>query len=135
MNKMGTWDSYNFRSKEDTGYGVEKQEYKQSPPLYSEGWDNSSYYGWTERRNVWSNQVIKSGILYTDYMPQSEMLWLSEELFQSPSVYLITDEGVLEPITITNTEVVVPNYQIPSNKYQINIEYKSGYDTIRQNHE
>ena len=68
-------------------------------------------------------------------MPQSEMIWLSEELFQSPSVYLVGDNGVLEPITITNSEVIVPNYQIGSSKYQIQIEYKSGYDTIRQNHE
>jgi hypothetical protein len=60
---------------------------------------------------------------------------LSEELFQSPSVYLIGDDGVPMPIIITQTEVVVPNYQINSNKYQINIEYKSSYDTIRQNHE
>jgi len=135
MNKMGTWDSMNFRTKEDIGYGIEKQEYKQSPELYSQGWDNNSYYGWNSRRRVWSQLVNKSGILYTDFMPQSETLWLSEELFQSPSVYLVGDNGVLEPITITNTEVVVPNYQIGSSKYQIQIEYKSGYDTIRQNHE
>ena len=135
MNKMGTWDSYNFRAKEDVGYGIQREEYKQAPPLYSEGWSNDSYYGWNERRKVWSQLVNKSGILYTDYMPQSEMIWLSEELFQSPSVYLVGDNGVLEPITLTNTEVVVPNYQVSSNKYQINIEYKSGYDTIRQNHE
>lgn len=135
MNKMGTWDSYNFRAKEDTGYGVEKQEYKSSPQLYSEGWDTTTYDGWTSRTNVWNNRVGKSGILYTDYMPQSEMLWLSEELFQSPSVYLVGDNDVLEPIIITNTEVVVPNYQVGSSKYQINIEYKSSYDTIRQNHE
>lgn len=63
------------------------------------------------------------------------MLWLSEELFQSPSVYLIGDDNKLEPIIITNTEVVVPNYQVGSSKYQINIEYKSSYETIRQNHE
>ena len=135
MNKYGTWDSYNFRAKEDTGYGIEKQEYKQAPELYSEGWTNDSYYGWNAKRKVWSQLVNKSGIIYTDFMPQSEMLWLSEELFQSPSVYLVGDDGVLEPITITNTEVVVPNYQVGSSKYQINIEYKSGYDTIRQNHE
>jgi hypothetical protein len=79
--------------------------------------------------------VAKSGVLYTDYMPQGEMLWLSEELFQSPSVYMVNDEGYLEPIVITNTEVVMPNYQINSNKYQISIEYKSSYDTIRQNQE
>lgn len=135
MNKFGTWEGYNFRAKEDTGYSVEKQEYKSAPELYSQGWDTNSYYGWNQRRNVWSQLVGKSGILFTDYMPQSEMIWLSEELFQSPSVYMVGDDGVLEPITITNTEVIVPNYQIGSSKYQIQMEYKSGYDTIRQNHE
>jgi len=135
MNKFGTWESYNFRAKEDTGYSVEKQVIQTAPELYSEGWDTSSYNGWNSQRRVWNNRVAKSGILYTDYMPQSETLWLSEELFQSPSVYMVNDEGVLEPIVITNTEVVVPNYQIGSSKYQISIEYKSSYDTIRQNQE
>jgi hypothetical protein len=68
-------------------------------------------------------------------MPQSELLWLSEELVQSPSTYMVNNEGYLEPITITNTEVIVPNYQIPSSKYQFSIEFKSAYDTIRQNQE
>jgi len=135
MNKMGTWDNYNFRAREDKGYGIEKQEYKSAPELYSQGWDTNTYDGWTSRNNVWNNRVNKSGVLYTDFMPEAEMLWLSEELFQSPSVYLIGDDNKLEPIIITNTEVVVPNYQVGSSKYQINIEYKSSYDTIRQNHE
>ena len=135
MGKMGTWDSYNFRSREDVGYGIEKQEYKSAPELYSQGWDTTTYDGFTSRTNVWNNRVNKSGVLYTDFMPQAEMLWLSEELFQSPSVYLITNDDKLEPIIITNTEVVVPNYQVGSSKYQINIEYKSSYETIRQNHE
>ena len=135
LNKMGTWDTYNFRAKEDTGYSVEKQVYQSAPELYSEGWDKNSYYGWASRRNVWSQNVAKSGILYTDYMPQAESIWLSQELFQSPSVYMVNDDGVLEPIVLTNTEVVVPNYQINSSQYQISIEYKSAYDSIRQNHE
>lgn len=135
MNKMGTWDTYNFRARDDRGYSVQKQEYKSVPDLYSQGWDKTSYNGWNERTRVYSQLVGKSGILYTDFMPESEMIWLSEELFQSPSVYMLDDNGQVEPIIITNTEVVVPNYQIPSSKYQIQIEYKSGYDTIRQYHE
>jgi len=135
MNSYGAWDSYNFRAKEDVGYGIEKQEYQSAPELYTTGWDSQSFYGWNSRRNVWAQNISQSGVIYTSYMPQSEMLWLSEELFQSPSVYLIGDDGVPMPIIITQTEVVVPNYQINSNKYQINIEYKSSYDTIRQNHE
>jgi hypothetical protein len=135
MNKMGAWDYYNFRAKEDVGYSVNKQEYQAAPLLYSQGWDTTSYYGWASKRNVWSNNVVKAGVLYTAPLPQAESIWLSEELFQSPSVYLIGDNGVLEPIVITNTEVSVPNYQINSNLYQISIEYKSAYDTTRQQQE
>ena len=135
LNKMGTWDSFNFRSREDIGYGVEKQVYQSSPELYSEGWDQPSYYGWNSRRNVWKQNVAKSGLLYTDLLPQAESIWLSQELFQSPSVYLVGDDGVLEPIVLTNTEVSQPNYQINATQYQISIEYKSAYDTIRQNQE
>ena len=135
LNKMGTWDSYNFRAKQDTGYSIEKQVYQSAPTLYSEGWDSTSYYGWNSRRNVWNQVVAQSGVIYTSYMPESEMLWLSEELFQSPSVYLIQEDGTPMPIILSQTEIVKPNYQIGSSKYQINIEYKSAYDTIRQNHE
>ena len=135
MGKMGTWETYNFRAREDKGYGIQKQEYQSVPELYSAGWDKTSYNGWNSKRNVWNNQVNKSGVLYTDYMPESELIWLSQELFQSPAVYLISDDGVLEPITITNTEIVEPNYQIKSSQYQLNIEYRSGYNTIRQNHQ
>ena len=135
MSKFGTWETYNFRAREDVGYSTNKEILQTAPELYSEGWDTPSYNGWNSQRRVWYNKVAKSGVLYTDYMPQSEMLWLSEELFQSPSVYMVNDEGYLEPIVITNTEVVMPNYQINSNKYQISMEYKSSYDTIRQNQE
>ena len=135
LNKLGAWDQYNFRAREDLGYSVEKQVIQTSPELYATGWDTPSYFGWNSERSVWSQLVGASGVLYTDLLPQAESLWLSEELVQSPSVYLVGDNGVLEPVVITNTEVIKPNYQINSTKYQIQIEYKSAYDTIRQNHE
>jgi hypothetical protein len=135
MNTFGAWDNYNFRQREDTGYSIEKQTYQNAPPLYSQGWDTDSYYGWASRRNVWQSQVKKSGVLYTDFMPQAESLWLSKELAQSPSVYMLNDDGVMEPITITNTEVIVPNYQINTTQYQIQVEYQSAYDTNRQTQE
>lgn len=135
MNSFGAWDNYNFRQREDTGYSVEKQVYQSAPRLYSQGWDTDSYYGWASRRNVWNNQVKKSGVLYTDFLPQAESLWLSKELIQSPSVYMLGDDGVLEPIVITNSEMIVPNYQINTSQYQIQIEYQSAYDTNRQTQE
>ena len=135
MGKYGTYEYYNFREKEDTGYGINKQEYQSAPELYNQGWDSNSYYGWASKRNVWANNVVKSGVLYTAPLPQAESIWLSEELFSSPSVYMIGDNGVLEPILITNSEVIIPNYQINSNLYQVSIEYKSQYDTTRQSQE
>jgi hypothetical protein len=135
MNTFGAWDNYNFRQREDTGYSIEKQTYQNAPVLYSQGWDTPSYYGWASRRNVWQSQVKKSGVLYTDFLPQAESLWLSKELAQSPSVYMVGDDGVLEPIVITNTEMIVPNYQVNATQYQIQIEYQSAYDTTRQTQE
>ena len=135
MNTFGAWDNYNFRAREDQGYSIEKQTYQNAPVLYSQGWDTSSYYGWASRRNVWQSQVKKSGVLYTEFMPQAESLWLSKELAQSPSVYMIGDDGVLEPIVITNSEMIVPNYQINATQYQLQVEYQSAYDTTRQTQE
>jgi len=45
---------------------------------------------------------------------------------------LVDSEGDLYPIILTNTEVVVPNFQIPT-QVSLSIEYKGGFPEKRQN--
>jgi len=133
LNKLGTYDYYNFRAREDVGYDVNKQEFKQAPELYSDGWDEVTYYGWNYETKVWDNQQSKTGILHTGYIPKSDADWLTEELLRSPRVYLVDGDGDLYPIVLTNSEVIKPNLQIPG-QVDIVIEYKGGYPEQRQNH-
>jgi len=132
LNSLGTYDQYNFRAREDVGYDVNKQEFKQAPPLYSDGWNEYTYYGWNYENKVWNNTQSKTGILHTGYIPKSDADWLTEELLRSPRVYLIDPDGDLYPIILTNTEVIKPNLQIPG-QVDIVIEYKGGFPEVRQN--
>lgn len=132
LNKYGAYDYYNFRAREDIGYDVNKQEFKQAPQLYTDGWDEATYYGWNYEQKVWNNRQAKTGILHTGYIPKSDADWLTEELLRSPRVYLVDRDGDLYPIILTNTEVIKPNFQLP-NQVEVVIEYKGGYEEIRQN--
>lgn len=132
LNKYGTYDYYNFRAREDIGYDVNKQEYKQAPPLYVDGWDEATYYGWNYEQKVWNNRQTKTGISHTGYIPKSDAYWLSQTLLRSPRVFLVDDEGDLQPIIVTNTEVITPNFQLPQ-QVTVQVEWKGAYPEVRQN--
>ena len=132
INSFGTMDVYTFRGREDTGYDIERQEFKSSPQLYTDGWTEVSYYGWNEQTKVWNTQQALTGILHTGIIPKSDADWITQELLRSSSVWLVDSEGDLYPIILTNTEVVVPNFQIPT-QVSLSIEYKGGFPEKRQN--
>jgi hypothetical protein len=132
LNQYGVYDFYNFRARSDVGYDVQKQEYKEAPPLYTEGWNEVTYYGWNFEQKVWDNKQSKTGILHTGYIPRSDAYWLTQTLLRSPRVYLVDDVGDLEPIIVTNTEVILPNYQ-KLQQVEVVMEYKGAYNEIRQN--
>ena len=131
-NKLGTYDYYTFRALDDYGYNVNRQTYTESPELYSRGWSRDSYQGWNYTTKVWNNPQSKTGILRSGFIPKSDAIWLAEELLRSPRVYIIDDNGDLEPIILTNNEVVQPNPDRPG-LMEIVVEYQGGYKEIRQN--
>jgi len=100
--------------------------------LYTDGWTDISYYGWNPETKVWNNQQSLTGILHTGIIPKSDADWLTEELLRSSNVWLIDDEGDLYPIILTNSEVVKPNFQLPT-QVSLSIEYKGAFPTLRQN--
>jgi hypothetical protein len=132
LNSYGVFDYYSFRGREDSGYDIQREDYTSAPSLYTEGWVELSYYGWNPQSRVWNNQQSKTGILHTGIIPKSDADYLSEQLLRSPKVYLLDEEGDIEPIILTNTEVVKPNFQIP-NQVSISIQYKHAYPQLRQN--
>lgn len=60
---------------------------------------------------------------------------MTDELLKSPSVYFIDDDGDMQPIVLTNTEVVEPNFQRNDGEYELILEYSGGYNEVRQNKE
>lgn len=132
INSFGTMDYYTFRGREDKGYDVSREEFQQAPPLYTDGWTELSYYGWNPQNKVWNTQQALTGILHTGIIPKSDADFITEELLRSSSVWLVDDEGDLYPIILTNSEVVKPNFQIPT-QVSVSIEYKGGFPERRQN--
>jgi hypothetical protein len=131
-NKLGTYDYYTFKGAEDVGYDVNRQIYTEAPGLYVDGWDENTYYGWKYTNKVWNNPQSKTGILRSGYISKADAIWLSEELSRSPRVYIIYDDGDIEPIIPTNTEVVIPNPKRPG-QIELILEYSGGYKELRQN--
>ena len=132
QNKLGTFDYYTMRAISDVGYNVDRQTYTETPELYVNGWNSNSYEGWLYNTKVWNNNQSKTGILRTGYIPKSDAIWLAEELLRSPRVYMVDSNGDLEPIILTNNEVVEPNPDRPG-VMEIVVEYQGGYKEIRQN--
>lgn len=132
LNSYSTYDYYTFMGREDKGYDIQREDYTSSPQLYSDGYVETSYYGWNPQTKVWNNQQSKTGILHTGMIPRSDADFLSEELLRSPKVFLVDEQGDLEPIILTNSEVVKPNFQLP-NQVSISIQYKHAYPYRRQN--
>ena len=132
VNSLGTLDYYTFRGREDTGYDVSREEFQQAPELYTEGFDSITYYGWNPTNKVWNTQQALTGVLHTGIIPKSDADFLTEELLRSSSVWLVDDSGDLYPIILTNSEVVKPNFQLPT-QVSISIQFKGGYPERRQN--
>ena len=132
QNKLGTYDYYTFRGLDDVGYNVNRETYGEAPELYVDGWNSTNYRGWNSTNKVWNNAQNKTGILRTGYIPKSDAIWLAEELLRSPNVFIIDDNGDLEPIVLTNNEVVEPNPDRPG-LMEIIVEYTGGYKELRQN--
>lgn len=132
QNKLGTFDYYTFRALDDIGYDVNRQTFIETSELSINGWNSNSYEGWLDNTKVWNNRQSKTGILRSGFIPKSDAIWLAEELLRSPRVYLIDDYGDLEPIILTNNEVIQPNPDRPG-LMDIVVEYQGGYKEIRQN--
>lgn len=130
-NKLGTYDYFTFKGAEDLGYNVNRQTYTEAPELYVDGWNENTYYGWNYTNKVWNNPQSKTGILRSGYISKADAIWLSEELGRSPQVYQIYSDGDIEPIILTNTEVIIPNPKRPG-QVELILEYRGGYKELRQ---
>jgi hypothetical protein len=111
LNKFGVWDYYNFTKKSVRMFNTQRKSYTQ----ITGSWNTSRYRtdGHTGGKKYFANKTTESITLNTDYITESEAIWL-EELFNSNDVYILqqrstdnANEGYLrkyvKPTTITNS--------------------------------
>ncbi len=132
MNSFGTYDYFTFKGRDTVGYDMNRNSFERASELSNTRWSTDKYYGWNNERKVYQSSLTKTGILYSGRISKSYLAWLTDELLKSPSVYLMDSDGDLQPIVLTNTEVVEPNFQRNDGEYEINLEYVGGYNETIQ---
>ena len=135
LNSLGTWDYFTFKYRDNVGYDMNRQTLQREPDLYSAGWNADKYYGWNATNRVYKQNITKTGLLYSGRISKSYLAWLTDELLKSPSVYIVDDAGDIQPIVLTNTEVIEPNFQRNDGEYELRLEYTGGYNETRQDKE
>ena len=135
LNSLGTWDYFTFKYRDNVGYDMGRETLQREPDLYSQGWNADRYYGWNNTNRVYKQNVSKTGLLYSGRISKSYLTWLTDELLKSPSVYFVDDDGDIQPIVLTNTEVIEPNFQRNDGEYELRLEYTGGYNETRQDKE
>ena len=135
LNSFGTWEYFTFKYRHNIGYDIQRESLQREPDNYSYGWDEDKYYGWNNTNKVWKQNISKTGLLYSGRISKSYLVWLTDELLKSPSVYLIDNDGDIQPIVLTNTEVIEPNFQRNDGEYEMQLEYRGGYNETRQDNE
>jgi len=135
LNSMGTWDYFTFKYRDNVGYDIQRETLQREPDLYSQGWNADRYYGWNNTNRVYKQNISKTGLLYSGRISKNYLTWLTDELLKSPSVYFVDDDGDIQPIVLTNTEVIEPNFQRNDGEYELRLEYSGGYNETRQDKE
>lgn len=135
LNSFGTWEYFTFKYRDNVGYDISRETLSSEPSLYGNGWNNGDYYGWNQKTSVYKQNITKTGLLYSGRISKSYLVWLSEELLKSPSVYFVDDDGDIQPIVLRNTEVIEPNFQRNDGDYEMVLEYSGGYNETRQDKE
>ena len=133
LNKFGVWDYYNFTKKSVRTFNTKRKSYTQITGT----WNTSRYRpdGHTVGKKYFGSNTKESITLNTDYITESEAIWL-EELFISSDVYILeqrsTDnasEGYMrkyiKPTTITNsshTRKTKANDKLIQYKFNIEVD-------------
>ncbi len=111
LNKFGVWDYYNFTKKSVRSFNTKRKSYTQ----ITGSWNGNRHMldGHTGGKKHYNTSVSEKIKLNTDYITESEAVWL-EELFISNEVYILeskstdsTIEGYIrkyiKPALITNS--------------------------------
>ena len=113
LNKFGAWDYYNFNKKSINTLTAQRTTYTQ---LKGE-WNKTKFqhHGYRGGKKSYVNNVSEKITLNTDYITETEAIWL-EELFISNDVFIVHDDTAddgagyinkyIEPITIQSNDYI-----------------------------
>lgn len=135
LNRLGGFDTYTFRLKSTRTITSDRQEFTKYLSYLNT--DDAFGYKLGDRgRKVFDNQVVEVFTVVSVWQSEAEHQWL-EELFTSPSVYLIkTDtlgEITYDPIVITKNSVEIKDKKGYGNRLLSHtIDFVKAYKKIVQ---
>lgn len=120
INPYGSWDYFRFEGRPRETNNFQREFARRSLPSYS---SNNFTYELGDRGNVTYNiegqRVIETS---TGIINRETAKWINE-IFKSPSVYVINGEGNPIPVNILNDSVVLPDNQRGLVNVPITFEY------------
>ena len=100
MDKMGSFLSYTFNMVNRNNKTINRTDYQQYYGSYAPASQNWTYNSYDRGRKTLDIVVVESYTLNSDWVNQSTADYLFE-LFESPEVYLVKEDGTIIAINIT----------------------------------
>jgi len=121
LNRYGTFDYYTFTAGKDEGLNIQRQTYK----TWNTDWgsDNPLKVQYSRGTTDFQVNMTETHVINSGFINISDMVFL-EEVYTSPEVYEITNDGGLRPINIISTEFIRKN---KGNKTIVNLELSYVY--------
>ena len=121
LNRYGAYDFYTFTEGKDEGINIERQSFK----TWNVDWDSNNPTKEEYSRGLTDFEVRMSEthVINSGFINNPDMVFL-EEVYTSPEVYEIKEDGGLRPINIINAEYLRKN---KGNKSIVNLELSYVY--------
>jgi hypothetical protein len=132
LNRLGGVDTYSFRLQSRKSVSITRTEYNRFLSRYAFGdWGYDPSRG-DRGRNVYNVKSVDSFSVVSTWQSENEHSWL-EELFTSPEVYIVDENGGYSPIIITSNSVSIRDKKgITEKLLSHTIEFQYAFDKIIQ---
>lgn len=104
LDKLGSFVPFNFNLVSKHNKSIERSEYQQHYGEYAPASSDWSYNTWDRGRKSLDTRVNNSYRVNSDWVNQETSNYLME-LFESPEVYWVDEDGLYQAINITTTSV------------------------------
>jgi len=121
LNRYGVYDYYTFTAGKDEGINIERQSFK----TWNVDWDSSdpSKEEYSRGLTDFEVRMTETHVINSGFINNPDMVFL-EEVYTSPEVYEIKEDGGLRPINILSGEYLRKN---KGNKSIVNLELSYVY--------